>query len=122
MIILNNLERVNFGGVLNAKAEEGSKAKSNNTNKQQGDNKTNNSAFIEVVQDRKIFVSDEHYIVVSASTMEGDEDVYVDVRLYKKTEKFEGPTKKGIRIHIEFLEDLIEALTLINTDLEEQGL
>ena len=78
--------------------------------------------FKEMVEPKRIDVTDNTYIKVSASQMDGDSDTYVDVRIYKKTDKFEGPTKKGIRIHVEFLEELIDALSVLNDELDAQGL
>lgn len=78
--------------------------------------------FEDVVKDKKINISDNSYLVVSASKIEGEEETYVDVRLYRKTDKYEGPTKKGIRIHVEFLEDLMTALKDLDSELESLGI
>ncbi len=77
--------------------------------------------FNEVVQEKRIDITDSSYLIISASQVDGDKDTYVDVRIYRKTDKYEGPTKKGIRLHVEFLEELIEGLVSLNEELESVG-
>lgn len=82
---------------------------------------TKKPVFQEVVKEKRIDITDSSYLIISASQVDGELDTYVDVRIYRKTDKYEGPTKKGVRLHVEFLEELIEGLSSLNDELESIG-
>ena len=44
----------------------------------------------------------------------------IDIRHYANTSKYTGPTKKGIRLPLEFLYDLMEILEEIDTECDEK--
>lgn len=77
--------------------------------------------FNDVVKEKRIDITDSSYLIISASQKDGESETYVDVRIYRKSEKYEGPTKKGVRLHVEFLEELIDSLTALNEELESVG-
>lgn len=56
-------------------------------------------------------------IVFSVTTL-NMEDPHVDVRTYIESEKYSGPTKKGINFSIDYLDEVIEQLTNISDELK----
>ena len=110
---------VKRGMVITAKAES---KKRNLPQKKEKINDRYQPLYESVAEERVIELTDNSYLVVSASRIEGEEDVYVDVRRYVKNGNIKCPTTKGIRIHIEFLQDLIEALQELDNNLNELGL
>lgn len=105
---------VKKGLVIKAKAE----TKKNLPQKKEVDKEI---VYKDVIEEKVINLTDNSYLVVSTSCIEGEEDVYVDIRLFKKTDKYNGPTTKGIRVHVEFLEDILNALHEVDEELDSLG-
>ncbi len=64
---------------------------------------------------------DKRYIVFSL--VDSDKGIHVDIREYLNTPKYEGPTKKGIRIKPELMEKIVDCLNEVDAVLrgEESG-
>lgn len=112
---------INRGMTISAKAEGKKKNLPQKKTQEKKDTKKS-PVFTDVVKDKIIDISESSYLVVSASKVEGEDDTFVDVRMYRRTDKYNGPTKKGVRIHVEFLEDLIQALTQLDSELDSLGI
>lgn len=112
---------INRGMTIGAKAEGKKKNLPQKKTQEKKDTKKS-PVFTDVVKDKIIDISESSYLVVSASKVEGEDDTFIDVRMYRRTDKYTGPTKKGVRIHVEFLEDLIQALTQLDSELDSLGI
>lgn len=112
---------INRGMTISAKAEGKKKNLPQKKTQEKKDTKKS-PVFTDVVKDKIIDISESSYLVVSASKVEGEDDTFIDVRMYRRTDKYNGPTKKGVRIHVEFLEDLIQALTQLDSELDSLGI
>lgn len=112
---------INRGMTISAKAEGKKKNLPQKKTQEKKDTKKS-PVFTDVVKDKIIDISESSYLVVSASKVEGEDDTFIDVRMYRRTDKYTGPTKKGVRIHVEFLEDLIQALTQLDSELDSLGI
>lgn len=112
---------INRGMTISAKAEGKKKNLPQKKTQEKKDTKKP-PVFTDVVKDKIIDISESSYLVVSASKVEGEDDTFIDVRMYRRTDKYTGPTKKGVRIHVEFLEDLIQALTQLDSELDSLGI
>ena len=113
---------INRGMTISAKAEGKKKNLPQKKTHEKKQEVKKAPVFTDVVKDKIIDISESSYLVVSASRVEGEDDTFVDVRIYRRTDKYTGPTKKGVRIHVEFLEDLIQALTQLDNELDSLGI
>lgn len=68
--------------------------------------------YKDLFEPQRIDLEEDVYLVVSASSLNGDTP-HVDVRTYIETEKYSGPTKKGINFEITKLKKLIVELDKI---------
>jgi len=66
---------------------------------------------------KKIKISDSTTIVISKSVWK-DKD-RLDIRTYIETEKYSGPTKKGINVDIEKIDEIITALKEIKYEFNQ---
>ena len=71
--------------------------------------------YKDLFEPQRIDLEEDVYLVVSASSLNGDTP-HVDVRTYIETEKYTGPTKKGINFEITKLDHLVRALQKIRTE------
>ena len=113
---------INRGMTISAKAEGKKKNLPQKKTQEKKQEVKKAPVFTDVVKDKIIDISESSYLVVSASKVEGEDDTFVDVRMYRRTDKYNGPTKKGVRIHVEFLEDLIQSLTQLDSELDSLGI
>lgn len=94
-------------GILQVKAEEPKK-------------KVERS-YENIVQAREMYIADGVKLVFSVSKT-SDGEPHLDIRTHIESEKYTGPTKKGINLDIEYLEDLKVILDEIDQDLQKKGL
>lgn len=80
--------------------------------------------YKDLFEPTRIDLEEDVYLVVSVSSLNGDTP-HVDVRTYLDTEKYSGPTRKGINLEITKLNKLIKALREVRTEyvksLDEYG-
>lgn len=99
-------------GRLVVKAEESKK-----------DNKVKKEkpVYTEISNPKELIIADGVKLVFSVNkSQEGN--THIDIRTYIESEKYTGPTKKGINFHIESLEDFIEIISDMNEELEGLGI
>lgn len=97
-----------LGMLLNVEAEEKPKNKAT-------------KEYQDVLQARKLEIAEGVSLVFSVSrTSEGNP--HLDIRTYISSEKYEGPTKKGINFDVESLEEFRQILEDIDKELQEKGL
>lgn len=72
------------------------------------DNKVSKNDDLENGFSKKIEVSETISIVISKSVWKNMDRL--DIRTYLKTENYTGPTKKGINVPIEKIDEIISAL------------
>lgn len=77
--------------------------------------------YEDLIPQQKLNIADGIDLVFSVSKAE-DGDPHVDIRTYIQTEKYSGPTKKGINFNIEMLESFREILDAIEEDLQKRGI
>lgn len=65
----------------------------------------------------KINVRKGQYINVGIKLFKGH--FYLDIRMFYETEKYTGPSKKGISIPIEYITQFIESIKKINNELDQ---
>ena len=65
---------------------------------------------------KTIKISDSSSIVVAKSVWKNQDRL--DIRTYLKTENYTGPTKKGINVPLEKIDDIISALKEIKVETE----
>lgn len=96
-------------GVLTVKAEE-----------KEAVTKKKEVNYTEVVEPRELEIAEGIKLVFSVSTTtEGYP--HMDIRTHIQSEKYTGPTKKGINFCIENLEEFRELLKDIDNELQEKG-
>lgn len=76
--------------------------------------------FTDVVEPLEMEITDSSDLVFSAFENENGE-IYVSVRTYINTEKYKGPTKKGITFHIERLDEFKDKVVKLDNALSEKG-
>ena len=77
--------------------------------------------YKDVVEPQELEIADGIKLVFSVSkTTEGTP--HLDIRTWIESEKYTGPTKKGINFDIENLEDFLEILKDIDKELQSKGL
>lgn len=81
------------------------------------------STYVQLLDENiEIQVSDKAKLVVSVSKEEGSEgNPHVDIRTHITSGSYTGPTKKGINFDVENIEEIIEALQNVNTELMNKG-
>ena len=62
---------------------------------------------------------DRRYIVFSL--VDSDRGIHVDIREYLNTPKYEGPTKRGIKIKPELMEKIVDCLNKVDAVLRGYG-
>lgn len=83
--------------------------------------KKTTTEYSELIPTREMEITDGIKLVFSVSkTKEGTP--HLDIRTWIQSEKYTGPTKKGINFDIENLEEFKEILEKIDSDLEKQGI
>ena len=73
--------------------------------------------YNDVIQNRELNIADGIKLVFSVSRAK-EGNPHVDRRTYIETEKYSGPTKKGINFDVENLEEFIGIMEEINEELE----
>lgn len=77
--------------------------------------------FTKLAEERVLRITDGTSLVFSVSkTKEGNP--HVDIRTHVHTDKYSGPTKRGVNFDIEFLEDFRQILEIIDEELAEKGI
>ena len=77
--------------------------------------------YQDVVKARELEIADGIKLVFSVSkTSEGNP--HLDIRTWIESEKYTGPTKKGINFDIESLEEFRGILKEIDSELEKKGI
>lgn len=77
--------------------------------------------YQDIVEARELEIADGIKLVFSVSkTSEGNP--HLDIRTWIESEKYTGPTKKGINFDIESLEEFRGILQEIDSELEKKGI
>ena len=76
--------------------------------------------FTNVVEPIEMEITDSSDLVFSAFENENGE-VYVSVRTYIDTDRYKGPTKKGITFHVERLEEFKDMIAKLDSKLNNKG-
>lgn len=77
--------------------------------------------YKDVVKTREMEIADGIKLVFSVSkTAEGNP--HLDIRTWIESEKYSGPTKKGINFDVEGLEEFRGILEEIDTELDKKGM
>ena len=58
-------------------------------------------------------------VVVSLTTYR--KNLYFDVREHIKTESYEGPTKKGVRLDVEQFDDFMKLMSKLKGEIDKQA-
>lgn len=125
------LKRTSRLGLLKVKAEELNKKETvTMTTKDEAkkklpikkeEKKKKPTDFTKLAEERVLRITDGTSLVFSVSkTQEGNP--HVDIRTHVHTDKYDGPTKRGINFDIEFLEDFRQILEFIDEELSEKGI
>ena len=77
--------------------------------------------FTKLAEERVLRITDGTSLVFSVSKTK-DGDPHVDIRTHVSTDKYTGPTKRGVNFNIEFLEDFRQILEIIDEELAEKGI
>lgn len=76
--------------------------------------------YKKVVEERKLNLSETSELRFNVTKGENGE-AYLDIRTWLNTERYSGPTKKGITTHIENIEALIVILEDMAQEAEDNG-
>lgn len=95
--------------IMKAEAEEKPKAKKENT-------------YVDIIPSQRMNIADGIDLVFSVSQSADEGEPHLDIRTYVKTDRYTGPTKKGINFNIESLEEFRGILEAIEEQLVEKGL
>ena len=76
--------------------------------------------FTNVVEPLKMEITDSSDLVFSAFENDNGE-VYVSVRTYINTDRYQGPTKKGVTFHVERLDEFKGMIAKLDSMLENKG-
>lgn len=77
--------------------------------------------YEDVVENRELEIADGIKLVFSVSkTKEGNP--HLDIRTWIETDRYSGPTKKGINFDVESLEEFIQIVKDIDKELQGKGL
>lgn len=79
------------------------------------------SDYEKLAEERVLRITDGTSLVFSISKTK-DGDPHVDIRTHVHTDKYDGPTKRGVNFNIEFLEDFRHILEIIDEELAEKGI
>lgn len=110
-------------GLLKVKAEEVNKEREivKKQLPKKGTKAEQTQEYTKLAEERVLRITDGTSLVFSVSkTKEGNP--HLDIRTHVHTEKYEGPTKRGINFNIEFLEDFRQILEIIDEELADKGL
>lgn len=77
--------------------------------------------YTELIQPIEMTVADNTTLVFSVSQRNEDESPRLDIRTHIKSERYTGPTKKGINFDIENIEEFRGILASIDEQLEKLG-
>lgn len=77
--------------------------------------------YKDIINARELQIADGVKLVFSVSKA-SDGNPHLDIRTYIESEKYVGPTKKGVNFDIESLEEFKEILNEIDQELQDQGL
>lgn len=73
--------------------------------------------YNDIIETKELAIADGVKLVFSVSkTLDGNP--HLDIRTWVKSEKYEGPTKKGINFDVENLEEFLDIVNGINEELE----
>lgn len=78
--------------------------------------------FKDVIEPKIMNLSEGVDLVFSVSESTEKEGARLDIRTYLKTERYAGPTKKGINFPIELLEEFKEFINEIDQILQDRGM
>ena len=102
--------------LVKAQAEEVKKETPSSTSKKK------TSEYKELIEPLKMNLSEGLDLVFSVSESNSEEGARLDIRTYLTTERYTGPTKKGINFPIELLEEFKEYIDQIDSLLQKKGL
>lgn len=77
--------------------------------------------YVQLAEPRELTIADGIKLIFSVSQTK-DGRPHMDIRTHITSEKYTGPTKKGINFDIENLEDFIENLVVLDAELQKKGL
>lgn len=78
--------------------------------------------YKEVIEPKTMNLSEGLDLVFSVSEAVSDEGARIDIRTYITTERYTGPTKKGINFPVELLEEFKEFINEIDEALQKRGI
>lgn len=77
--------------------------------------------YTELIQPIEMTIAENATLVFSVSQRSEDESPRLDIRTHLKSERYTGPTKKGINFDIENIEEFRGILASIDEQLEKLG-
>lgn len=78
--------------------------------------------YKEVIEPRKMNLAEGLDLVFSVSESNSEEGARIDIRTYITSERYTGPTKKGINFPVELIEEFREFLDEIDEALQKKGI
>lgn len=80
------------------------------------------TTYVDIIPSQRMNIADGIDLVFSVSQSAEEGEPHLDIRTYVKTDRYTGPTKKGINFNIESLEEFRGILEAIEEQLIEKGL
>lgn len=78
--------------------------------------------YKELIEPKVMNLSEGLDLVFSVSESTAEQGARIDIRTYLTTERYTGPTKKGINFPVELLEEFKEFIDLIDEALQRRGI
>lgn len=76
--------------------------------------------YTEIITPRELEIAEGVKLVFSV-TKSSEGNPHIDIRTYIESEKYSGPTKKGINFDIENMEEFLEILNEVNIECQNEG-
>lgn len=102
--------------LLTIKAEAEVKEKTSSSKKEK------EVEYRDLIEPKVMNLSEGLDLVFSVSEAVSDEGARIDIRTYITTERYTGPTKKGINFPVELLEEFKEFINEIDEALQKRGI
>lgn len=90
--------------------------------KETSSSKKKDVEYKEVIEPRKMNLAEGLDLVFSVAESNAEEGARLDIRTYIQTERYSGPTKKGINFPVELIEEFRAFLDEIDEALQKRGI